>query len=80
MEKYRAKFRPRTCPSCGSARVAEIIYGLPALDKKVEKDIQEGRIVLGGCLVWDDMPRWCCLDCKLNVYNDMEGCITSDKD
>lgn len=41
----------RRCPRCGSTNTAEILYGMPAFSEKLEKDINEGKVVLGGCIV-----------------------------
>ena len=37
---------PPECPECGSAKVAEIVYGHPSSDWK--KDVDSGKVVLGG--------------------------------
>ncbi len=58
------KGRPRKCPQCGSPRIAMIMYGLPDFSsEKLKKDVEEGRIVLGGCIVRPDNPRWQCKGC-----------------
>jgi len=44
------------CPSCGSKAGVEILYGYPG-----------GRVsrntILGGCIVYRDFPKHCCLQC-----------------
>ena len=40
---------PQKCPECGSAKVAEIVYGYPSSDWDWEKDVDSGKVVLGGC-------------------------------
>jgi ribosomal protein L37AE/L43A len=57
------KARPSRCPSCGSARVARILYGLPAWDADLERALDSGRVVLGGCCVEPSSPAWQCRDC-----------------
>lgn len=54
---------PETCPQCGSHHVAEILYGLPDLDQ-VLPEVDAGRVVMSGCCVFDDSPRYRCLDCN----------------
>ena len=54
--------RPK-CKFCGSERCAEMLYGRVAETKQLREDIKSGKVVLGGCLVHGDMPRWRCLDC-----------------
>lgn len=50
------------CPKCGNENIAEILYGLPVFDDKLERDLADGKIVLGGCE--DDTKRWHCNNCK----------------
>ena len=52
------------CPKCGSSKVTRILYGLPAMNKKLEEDLEEGRIVLGGCVIGEDSPAWACVACE----------------
>ena len=52
-----------TCPECGSSRIAEILYGMPDFSQ-TEADLEAGRIVLGGCTVHDESPRWHCHECE----------------
>ncbi len=52
------------CPSCASCKIARIRYGLPAFNENLERDLEAGRIVLGGCLVSENDPQWKCLDCE----------------
>ena len=40
------------------------MYGLPAFDEKLEADLREKRVVLGGCLVDDEKPVWHCNACS----------------
>jgi len=55
--------RPSKCPQCGSLRVAAILYGLPIFDDGLRRDLEAGRVVLGGCCVSNDSPAWRCLAC-----------------
>ena len=53
----------RKCPNCQSSNHAKILWGLPANMREVEHAIESNEIVLGGCEVsWDD-PKWKCNDC-----------------
>ena len=49
------------CPECGSAKVAEIVYGYPGWDW--EKDVDSGKVVLGGCCIPPDPHSWQCQSC-----------------
>jgi DNA-directed RNA polymerase subunit RPC12/RpoP len=52
-----------TCPKCGSKAIARIVYGYPLLDEKMEKDLKEGKIKLGGCCLWEGNPDYHCNTC-----------------
>jgi hypothetical protein len=56
--------KPKKCPECGSGSIAEILYGLPAYDEQMERDLDASKIVLGGCCVSDDSPEWHCNECE----------------
>ncbi len=68
-EKFRAVRKPRKCPKCGSACIASYLYGMPAVDEKLERELDAGRIVLGGCCVSEDDPQWQCADCGQDIYH-----------
>jgi len=51
------------CPECDSSSVAEILWGYPADMKELEKELDEKKIVLGGCIVTEHDPRWECNEC-----------------
>ena len=39
------------CPRCGSTNTARYIYGYPLFNEKLQKKLDEGKWVLGGCLI-----------------------------
>jgi hypothetical protein len=41
-----------------------ILYGLPTAGEELQRDLDEGRIVLGGCCVFEDSRQWQCLACR----------------
>jgi len=49
------------CPSCSSPRVRRIIYGEPSPD--LGEQATRGEIVLGGCVLFGNDPKWDCPDC-----------------
>ncbi len=57
------KEKPEVCPKCGSQRVADILYGLPIFSKELERELDAGGTVLGGCMVTGDDPSWYCVEC-----------------
>ena len=50
------------CPKCGNGKLARILYGLPVFDDKLEKDLADGKVVLGGC--GEEEKCWHCNSCK----------------
>ena len=56
--------KPNKCPECGSGSIAAILYGLPLYDEQMKRDLDIGKIVLGGCCVSHDFPKWHCNECK----------------
>lgn len=50
------------CPQCGGTKILPIVYGLPG-PELVEADAR-GEAVIGGCLVSEDSPHWCCTGCE----------------
>lgn len=52
------------CAKCGSHNTAEYLYGMPAMNEKLEKDIAEHKIILGGCIVSELSPKFYCNECK----------------
>jgi hypothetical protein len=51
-----------------------ILYGMPSWSDQLEKDIDSGKIVLGGCIIDVDEngnqidPMWECSKCGVQVY------------
>lgn len=64
--------KPRRCPLCKGTRIASYQYGLPAFSEKLEKDLREGRIVLGGCNVDPENPQWRCVSCGTDFVTKMD--------
>lgn len=56
--------KPRKCPNCGSHMIATYLYGMPHFSTELEKALDDGSVVLGGCVVSDAMPEWVCTSCK----------------
>ena len=52
------------CPLCNCKKIATIFWGYPADMKELEKEIEEKKIVLGGCIVTDHDTKWECIDCN----------------
>lgn len=55
--------RKQPCSNCGAPLTrVRILYGYPTLE--AEKRAQRGEVVLGGCLVGEDDPKWACAACR----------------
>jgi len=52
------------CTKCGSTNTAEYLYGLPKFDDNLQKELDEKKIVLGGCMVSDFDPKYKCNNCN----------------
>lgn len=56
---YAYYHKIKTCPICGVKKnVLPILYGLPS--EKMFKQAEAGRILLGGCIVYDNQPEYYC--------------------
>ena len=66
MRMSMARLR-KTCPRCKGRNVAKIVYGCIPIDEDLEKELNEGRTVLGGCCVIGRGadPAQACHDCGL---------------
>ena len=52
------------CPSCKSNDVARIFWGYPGESDSLKKKLKQRKIILGGCLVTDNDPKWECNACN----------------
>ena len=67
-KRFEFALMPEKCPLCGSGRIAAILYGKPDLTAALQRELDEERIVLGGCEVTGNDPLWKCLDCGGAFY------------
>ena len=65
--------KPNPCPSCSSKDVAKILYGMPALTERLHRNMEEKRIVLGGCCVVDGQPEWYGNECEYEWKHMTQG-------
>ena len=63
------KRKPRKCPKCGFSPVASILYGMPAFDEDLERDLENKSLILGGCMEELDAPKWQCVGCDGEFYS-----------
>jgi len=60
------------CPNCQSTNHAEILWGLIADMKAIEEELDKKEIVLGGCVVTGDDPKWECNECLTRWGNEWD--------
>jgi hypothetical protein len=65
---YRRQRKPRKCPKCGASKIANILYGYPGLTDRLQKELDEGKTVLGGCCITGDDPQWECVECHTRIF------------
>ena len=51
------------CPKCQAGNPARILYGLPDFTPELQQELSSKRVVLGGCVIFDDSPAWQCTRC-----------------
>jgi hypothetical protein len=66
------------CNKCGSEDIAEILWGMPQFDKELQKLIDAGKIVLGGCCIRGDGldAVWRCNSCGTDIFDNEKDNIT----
>ena len=52
------------CPYCGSRNTARILYGLPAFSEELNREMENGKVVPGGCDISGNKPEYQCKDCS----------------
>lgn len=53
------------CPKCPSENIARVFMGEPTFDEKLVRNLDKGKIRLGGCLVSENGdPDFFCNNCK----------------
>jgi len=69
---YELIRKPRKCPACASIRIADIMYGYPIFSEELDDLLKTGKVILGGCCVSRDDPKWECFDCHASIYKKLE--------
>ena len=70
----RLNSKPNYCPVCGSSKIGTYLWGEPAMSKRLESEIKEGKIIIAGCCISDDDPLYACLDCNIDFYGPLGCC------
>lgn len=61
ISKIEYKFDTEHCPNCGG-NFTPIIYGLIVGDRLFDEE-EKGKVILGGCTVYEDSPTHYCKNC-----------------
>ena len=52
------------CPYCGSRNIARILSGMPAFTEELQRELDEGKVALGGVFEYDrPILLYHCNDC-----------------
>ena len=63
-----ARRKPIKCPHC-KGKVLPVIYGEPT--PEYGEKVARGEIILGGCNIYQGLPRWRCQNCDTDfIHND----------
>ena len=62
MKPTKVSHKPTQCQICHHTTVVEIVYGDPTAE--TYQLSEEGKLVLGGCVILDNSPDWECVQCK----------------
>ena len=61
------------------------MYGMPDYTDKLERDLETGKVHLGGCIIEEDSPNRHCNDCELDfdtnapsIYLDIDGVLLAN--
>ena len=67
MKKFIVKEKPQVCPKCGH-KVATVFYGYPVFSEELQRDIDNGDIILGGCEITEFNHDWECTHCHKKFW------------
>lgn len=59
----KRRYEPVVCFNCGSKDIARYSYGMPILNEELKQKLESGEIILGGCCVMPNSPRYHCKKC-----------------
>lgn len=73
-----ARSKKIKCPYCKSEDIAEYLRGLPVFDEELEKAVENGEVIIAGCLVYPDDPDYRCRDCGKDFGGNLKKMKISD--
>lgn len=66
------------CPKCNSKNIGNYLYGYPDFNEKMQKKIDEGKIIIRGCCINGGEPLYHCNECK-HDWGELEIKISPDE-
>ena len=66
----------KKCPKC-SAGLVEIVYGMPSYE--LFEAAERGEVVIGGCEVIGDGPKYHCKNCNIDYSRDLKKSYKPDR-
>lgn len=68
IKSVTVKSKPDKCPQCGFEHISTLLYGVCEIDQKLQKDIDDKKVLLGGCSLLKNSPLWFCSKCETEIY------------
>jgi hypothetical protein len=68
--RVSAAGRRNQCPKCGSRNIARIGYGMPRPEFFESEEYKSGDVLVGGCVIFDEMPDLHCHACETEWASD----------
>ena len=68
MKRIELSRKSKECPTCGHTPIGKILWGMPDMDPKLQKSIEEGKTIIGGCCLGGDEPTWECSKCHQQIW------------
>ncbi|MEE4264880.1 MAG: hypothetical protein V2I56_19505 [Desulfobacteraceae bacterium] len=66
--KMQAREKPKSCPWCGSKKIALLLRGMPVFIPELEQALDGGGIAIGNLPSDSDEPAWQCTDCYAQFF------------
>ena len=66
----------KKCPKCNN-NLIEIVYGMPS--SELFEAEERGEIILGGCCVSDNDPKYHCENCDIDFSRDLKKTYKPDR-
>ena len=64
----KAKFKPSSCPWCGSQRIAIFLAGMPVYIPELEDELDSGTIDFSEKQTDNNGPSWQCTECGAQFF------------